>query len=299
MTIKMQDLLEAGVHFGHQTKRWNPKMKQFIYGAKAGIHIIDLEKTARALNRAMNVIYQFATEGKTILFVSTKSQTKDIIPEIIGQTGMPYMTVRWPGGFLTNFKTIKKRIKYRAKLESDINDEKSRQRFTKKEQLMKVRELMKLNITFDGAKDMTDLPEAVFVMDTIHDSIAVKEANKLGLPVFAICDTNSDPDDITYPIPANDDAIKSLRLIIQMAADTIQEGRKAKPKEKAVPAPVKKAAKPADKPIDKLEIPKEAIEEKDIEVAKQPLLKKSKVVEKKEVDKKEVEKKTTKPSPKK
>lgn len=259
MSIKMQDLLEAGVHFGHQTKRWNPKMNSYIYGAKAGIHIIDLEKTAKALNRAMNVIYQYAAEGKTLLFVSTKSQTKELLPEIIGQTGMPYMTVRWPGGFLTNFKTIKKRIKYRAKLEGEINDEKLREKFTKKEQLMKVRELMKLNVTFDGAKDLNEVPDAVFVIDTLHDNIAIKEANKLGLPVFAICDSNSNPDEITFPIPANDDAIKSLRLILQMTADTIQEGRRAKPKE-SKPAP---QANKSQKPIDNIEVPKEVIEEKE------------------------------------
>jgi len=240
-------------------------MRSFLFGAKAGIHILDLEQTARALNAVLPVIQQFAREGKVILFVSTKAQTKEILPEIIGPTGMPYMTVRWPGGFITNFRTMKRRIQYRAQLEKELVDPEMAKRYTKKERLMKSRELQKLNFLFAGTKDLLTPPDAVFVVDTVHDRIALHEARVAKLPVFAFCDTNSDPEIVTFPIPANDDAVKSVRLLLSLIAEAIALGRKEKPKEETAAA-APRAASPADR----LQVPAEAIAEKDA-AAKPPV----------------------------
>lgn len=254
MQITMQDLLEAGCHFGHRTQKWNPKMKKFIYGAKAGIHIIDLEQTAHALNRALGAVKKAVSEGQTLLFVSTKSQTANILPEKALACGMPYVSTRWLGGLLTNFSTVKRRIKHYRDLE-EARDTGALEKYTKKEVILFERELAKLDKLFHGVKELRALPDMIFVADPLRDQLAVKEANILGIPVVAICDTNSDPSQIDYPIPANDDAIKSLELLLGLVSAVVSENFKPRAKKENRPenapaaapkAPAKVEIKAAD-----------------------------------------------------
>jgi len=258
MKITMQEMLSCGVHFGHQTRRWNPKMKKYIYARKSGIHIFDLEKTAHSLNKALTFLKKQAAEGKTILFVSTKSQTKTLLPEEAQKANMPYIEKRWLGGFLTNFKTIKKRIKHLNDLESK-KEAGEFEKYTKKEGLLLDREINKLNELLGGVKNLTELPDVLFIIDTIRDHTAVLEAKKLGIPVVAIVDSNSDPDLIDYPIPGNDDAIRSLKLLVGTVASIIADGKKLAPK--TTPKPVKQKTE-KEKAVEKIEVKKENKAEK-------------------------------------
>lgn len=222
--VEVAELLAAGCHFGHLTRRWNPKMRAYIFMERNGIHIIDLMKTRILLEEACNAIANIAAEGKRILFVGTKKQAKDVIREEAVRTGEFYVSERWLGGSLTNFTTIRKSVKRLTnieKMESDGTFDK----ITKKEGLFLQREKEKLNNVLSGVVDMTRLPGALFVVDVKKEAIAVKEANRLSIPVFAIMDTNCDPDGIDYVIPANDDAIKSVQVITKAFADAVLEGK--------------------------------------------------------------------------
>ena len=225
---QLKELLEAGVHFGHQSSRWNPKMKRFIFAERTGIHIIDLKKTLNALQEAQRAVREVTLNGDRVLFVCTKRQLRLIIEQDATQCNGFYVTERWLGGMLTNFTTIRKQIRRLKELERGL-DEGAYEFYTKKEQLMLARERDKLVKYLGGVKDMGRLPGAIFVVDAKKEMIAVKEANKLGLPVIAITDTNADPDVIDYPIPGNDDAIRSVSVITKAIADAIESARRELP----------------------------------------------------------------------
>jgi small subunit ribosomal protein S2 len=221
--VDMKQLLESGVHFGHQTRRWNPKMKPYIFGARNGIHIIDLQKTVRLIKTAYDFLTRTVAEGYAILFVGTKKQAHDSIIEESERCGMFYIVNRWLGGTLTNFQTIRKSIGRLKELEA-MKQDGSINRYTKKEVLNMEKELFKLEKNLGGIKNMDELPGAVFVVDPKKERIAVREARKLGIPVVAIADTNCDPDEIDFIIPGNDDAIRAIRLICSKVADAAIEG---------------------------------------------------------------------------
>ena len=221
--IPLKSLLEAGAHFGHQTKRWNPKMKPFIFAARNGIHIIDLQKTTAGLTTAYNYVTETVAGGGRILFVGTKKQAQDVISEEAGRAGQLYITQRWLGGTLTNFSTMRKRLRYLNDLESQ-RDRGEFGKLTKAEGLKLEQEIEKLNRVFAGLKTMERLPSALFIVDPHKEDLAVKEAVKVGIPVVAMVDTNCDPDPINYIIPCNDDAIRSIRLITSKIADAAAEG---------------------------------------------------------------------------
>ena len=222
--VTMKDLLECGVHFGHQTRRWNPKMKKFIFGVRKNIYIIDLQKTLRYFRKTYQIVVDAAAEGKTILFVGTKKQARNSIREAAESCGMPYVDNRWLGGMLTNFQTIQKSIR---KLEAIKQMEENGQLnlLTKKEALMLLRKKEKLESYFGGIKDMKELPDMLFIIDAARENTAVLEARRLGIPVIAPLDTNCDPDLIDYPIPGNDDAIRSIQLFCKEIAAAINEGK--------------------------------------------------------------------------
>lgn len=224
MNISMRDMLAAGVHFGHQTRFWNPKMSPFIFGARNKIHIINLERTVPAFNQALNELGNMAQAGKKVLFVGTKRAAAETIREQAFRVGMPYVDQRWLGGMLTNYKTIRQSVKRLHDLEAQAGDG-TFELLTKREALSKQRTLEKLERSIGGIKDMGGLPDALFVVDVMHEHIAVEEANKLGIPVFGIVDTNSDPDGVDFVIPGNDDAIRAIRLYVTAVADAIQDGR--------------------------------------------------------------------------
>ena len=221
--INMKQLLEAGVHFGHQTRRWNPKMKPYIFGARNGIHIIDLQKTVRLIRIAYDFIVRTVADGYPLLFVGTKKQGHESVVEESERCGMFYVVNRWLGGTLTNFQTIKKSIARLKELEQ-MKEDGSINRYTKKEILKMDKELFKLERNLGGIKNMDELPGAVFVVDPKREKIAVREAKKLGIPVIAIADSNCDPDEIDFIIPGNDDAIRAIRLICSKVADAAIEG---------------------------------------------------------------------------
>jgi len=221
--INMKELLEAGVHFGHQTRRWNPKMKPYIFGARNGIHIIDLQKTVRLFKTAYEFIVRTVSEGYPVLFVGTKKQGHDSIVEESERCGMFFIVNRWLGGTLTNFQTIKKSIKRLKDIER-MKEDGSINRYTKKEILKMEKELFKLERNLGGIKDMDELPGAIFVVDPKREKIAVKEGRKLGIPVIAIADSNCDPDEIDFILPGNDDAIRAIRLFCSKIADACIEG---------------------------------------------------------------------------
>jgi small subunit ribosomal protein S2 len=223
----MKELLEAGVHFGHQTKRWNPKMKPYIFGARNGIYIIDLQKTVRLFKNAYNFIVEATKAGETVLFVGTKKQAQDSVAEEAQRCGMFYVNQRWLGGMLTNFSTVKQSIDRLKRLDSMIADG-SIEAYTKKEALKLEKERQKLEKTLGGIKGMTRPPGVLFVIDPKNEEIAVNEAKKLGTQVVAIVDTNCDPDNINYVIPGNDDAIRAIRLLTSKVADAIIEGGQAR-----------------------------------------------------------------------
>ncbi|MBN2059972.1 MAG: 30S ribosomal protein S2 [Deltaproteobacteria bacterium] len=221
--INMKELLEAGVHFGHQTKRWNPKMKPYIFGSRNGIHIIDLQKTVNLFDNIYKFIIKIVSEGYAVLFVGTKRQAQTSVVEESERCGMFYVVNRWLGGTLTNFQTIKKSIARLKELEN-MKADGSINRYTKKEVLKMEKELIKLEKNLGGIKDMDELPGAIFIVDPKREHITVKEGKKMGIPVVAIADTNCDPDDIDYIIPGNDDAIRAIRLICSKIADACVEG---------------------------------------------------------------------------
>jgi small subunit ribosomal protein S2 len=225
--ITMKELLEAGVHFGHQTKRWNPKMKPYIFGARNGIYIIDLQKTVRLFKNAYNFVVETAQTGENILFVGTKKQAQDSVAEEAGRCNMFYVNQRWLGGMLTNFATVKQSIDRLKRIDAMFADG-SVELYTKKEALQLEKERQKLEKTLGGIKGMSRLPGALFVVDPKNEEIAVAEAKKLGIPVVAIVDTNCDPDFIDYVIPGNDDAIRAIRLLTSKMADAVNEGAQAR-----------------------------------------------------------------------
>jgi small subunit ribosomal protein S2 len=223
MEISMRDMLAAGVHFGHQTRFWNPQMAPYIYGARNKIHIINLEKTVPAFNEALRELRNMASRGNKILFVGTKRAASKVIREQSSRVGMPYVDRRWLGGMLTNYKTIRQSVKRLQDLEAQ--DEAGKFAYlTKREALQKRRLMEKLELSLGGIKNMGGLPDALFVVDVQHEDIAISEANKLGIPVFGVVDTNSDPTGVDFVIPGNDDAIRAIRLYITAAADAISEG---------------------------------------------------------------------------
>ncbi len=223
-TVTIKQLLEAGAHFGHQTSRWHPRMKSYIFTQRNGIHIIDLEQTVGMLDRACDFVRQVVAEGGNILFVGTKKQAQDIIEEEAKRCGMYYVNQRWIGGVLTNFATIQARIDYLVRLE----DQQARgdfSRLPKKEALKLGEEILRLNRQVGGFKEMTSLPAALFIVDPVKETIALAEAKRVGIPVIAVVDTNCNPDYIDYPIPANDDAIKAIKLMCSKIADSVIEAK--------------------------------------------------------------------------
>ena len=223
-TASMIELLEAGVHFGHQTQFWNPKMKPYIYGARNGIYVIDLRKTTDLLDRAYELVRDYAAKGKNVLFVGTKKQAADVVAEEAARSGAYYINRRWLGGMLTNFETIRGRVNKLKELEEFINNGYV-DKLPKKEVAQLNRQLAKLSKTLGGIKDMRGLPDLIFIVDQAKEEIAIKEANKLGIPVICLADTNANPDGIDYIIPGNDDAIRSIKLITSKLADAVLEGK--------------------------------------------------------------------------
>lgn len=269
-TPSLQELLEAGVHFGHQVRRGHPRMRPYIYGARDGVHIIDLTQSDKYLKEACEFVYNLGKEGKILLFVGTKKQARPIVEELAKKLGTPYLVERWIGGFLTNFEEIQKNIK----VLKDLKEQKEKgnlSKYTKKEQLLLDRKIAKLEKDFAGVMDLTVLPNALFVTDAVSENTAVKEANKMKIKVVAIADSNSDPSQIDYPIPGNDDAIKSIKILVETVAGAYEEGKKEAGKEAA------KLAKKADK-----EAAKKAEEEIDEEL-KEEVAKAEEMVEKEAV----------------
>jgi small subunit ribosomal protein S2 len=221
----VKQLLEAGVHFGHQKKRWNPKMKKYIFGDRSGIYIIDLEKTEECINKAKDFLLELTSKGEFVLFVGTKKQAQEVILKEALRCGMYYVTERWPGGLLTNFATIKKSINRLKDIET-MKEDGTFQRLTKKEGARLDKELDKLNKNFAGIVKMERMPKAIFIVDTKKEETAVREANRLSIPIIGLIDTNSNPDLVDYPIPGNDDATKSIGTIAAIMADAVIEGRK-------------------------------------------------------------------------
>jgi small subunit ribosomal protein S2 len=237
MTVSIKDLLETGVHFGHQTKRWNPKMKKFIFTARSGIYIIDLQKTLQSIEIACQKIKETVAGDQSLLFVGTKKQAQEVVKEEALRCGAFYVTERWLGGMLTNFQTIRLNVKRLKDLERTREDG-TFDKLTKKEVLKLEKEMAKLEKVLGGIKEMSRLPGLLFVVDTKKERIPVAEANKLGIPIIAIIDTNSDPDPIDFPIAANDDAIKSIKVITHQIAEAALEARKLKEEAKKTQAEV-------------------------------------------------------------
>ncbi|OLO09231.1 30S ribosomal protein S2 [Salinicola sp. MH3R3-1] len=228
--VNMRDLLKAGAHFGHQTRYWNPKMGQYIFGARNKIHIINLEHTLPALLEATSVVEKMASSSNKILFVGTKRSASKIIKQEANRVGQPFVNHRWLGGMLTNFKTIRQSIKRLRELES-MREDGTFEKLTKKEVLMATREQDKLERSIGGIKDMGGLPDALFVIDVDHERIAINEANKLGIPVIGVVDTNSNPDGVDYVIPGNDDSIRAIQIYVQAIADACGKAKEGNPDE--------------------------------------------------------------------
>jgi len=221
--ITIRQLLDSGVHFGHQTRRWNPKVKRFILTERSGIHVIDLQQSLEYIDRAYDFAKDLVAHGGTVLFVGTKKQAQEAISEQATRVGQPYVNERWLGGLLTNFQTVTKRLGRMKELE-EINYDDTTQGYTKKELLLKKRELNKLHKSLGGIRNMQKTPSALWVVDPLREHLAIDEAKKLGIPVIGILDTNADPDDFAYPIPGNDDAIRSVALLTKVIADAVAEG---------------------------------------------------------------------------
>lgn len=295
--VELVQLIQSGAHFGHLTRRWNPKMKPYIFMEKNGIHIIDLKKTQMMLEEAAEKLNQFVSEGKSVLFVGTKKQAKSVIEKEARKCGANWVSERWLGGMLTNFATIRKSVKRLQNIEKQETDG-TFDKITKKEILFLSRERDKLKNVLEGVESMNKLPGALFIVDIRKESIAVKEAKKLNIPVFAIVDTNCDPDEIDYMVPANDDAVKTVELITRRMADAVVEGQ-AKLKEK-------RAEEAAEKERIKKEREKEAEEERkkseveqaekgkeEADVVKEARIKSDVKDKKKKTEKKKTEKKRT------
>jgi small subunit ribosomal protein S2 len=233
--VKVQDLLDAGVHFGHQTRRWNPKMKPFIFMERNGIYIIDLDKTMESFALVREAIQKIVGAGESVLFVGTKKQAKDILVEEAGRCGMYHVTERWLGGMLTNFQTIRQSIRYLRNLERMAEDG-TMEKLSKKEASRLSKARGKLEKTFSGIKEMHRLPGLVFILDTKREHIAVRECQRLGIPSVGIVDTNADPDEVTYPVPGNDDAIRAIRLYTRFMSDAVLAARASAPPPEARPA---------------------------------------------------------------
>ena len=244
--VTMKELLEAGVHFGHQTKRWNPKMKPYIFGARNGIYIIDLQKTVRMFKTAYDFLRETVGAGGSVLFVGTKKQAREAIYEEANRCEMFYVHNRWLGGMLTNFQTVKKSID-RLNYLNTIQNDGTIELFPKKERLKLAKERVKLDSTLGGIQNMTRPPQALFVIDTKNEAIAVREGRRLGIPIVAVIDTNCDPDEIDYPIPGNDDAIRAIRLITSRMANACLEGRALLEERKRAANDKAEETKPEDK----------------------------------------------------
>ena len=229
--IQIKDLIDSGVHFGHLTRKWNPNMSNYIYSEKNGIHIINLYKTSAKLNEACEALKKIASTGRKILFVATKKQAKDIVSELMNDINMPFITERWPGGMLTNFITIRKAVKKMASIDRMKKDG-TFETLSKKERLQVERNRSKLEKNLGSISDMTRLPGALFVVDVKRENIAVKEAHKLKIPIFAMVDTNSDPRNIDFPIPSNDDASKAIKKILNIVVQAIKAGLELRQNEK-------------------------------------------------------------------
>ena len=281
-TIELTHLIEAGAHFGHLTRRWNPKMKPFIFMEKNGIHIIDLKKSLGYLNQAYQEMVEVVSQGGSILFVGTKKQAKGVIESEAKRCGMNWVSERWLGGMLTNFSTIRKSVKRLQNIEKQETDG-TFEKITKKERLFLTRERDKLKKILEGVETMSKLPSAIFVVDIKKEDIAVKEAKRLNIPVFAIVDTNCDPDDINYLVPANDDAVKTIELIVKHMADAAVEGQ-AKFKEK-------KAEEVAERERTRKEHQEETAQDEEKKVSKKHLKKREKKEEEISEEKKESESK--------
>ncbi|MGM0650185.1 MAG: 30S ribosomal protein S2 [Bacteroidota bacterium] len=249
------ELLEAGVHFGHLKRKWNPNMAPYIFMERNGIHIIDLHKTVVKLDEAASAAKQIAKSGRKILFVATKKQAKDIVTEHVKNIKMPYITERWSGGTLTNFPTIRRAVKKMQSIDKQLNDGTFEQ-LSKRERLQIERQRAKLEKTLGSISDLTRLPAALFAVDVSKEHIAVHEANKLDIPVFGIVDTNSNPLNVDFPIPANDDASKSIDLVMKVICDAIQEGREERKAEKEKATPEKDTEKGKEKKQQKTERPR-------------------------------------------
>jgi len=245
--VSMKQLLEAGVHFGHQTRRWNPKMAEFIYMERNGIYIIDLQKTVKKLEEAYNFVRSLAENGESVLFVGTKKQAQDAVREEAARVGMFFVNARWLGGMLTNFKTMRTRIERLAQLRK-MQDDGTFDMLPKKEVIKLTNEISKLEKYLGGVKDMKKLPGALFVIDPRKEHNAIAEARKLGIPIVAIVDTNCDPDEVDYIIPGNDDAIRAIRLISATMANAVQEGRQGADVDVFAPEQAESEAAPAAAP---------------------------------------------------
>lgn len=221
--VSIQTLLDAGAHFGHQTRRWNPKMAPYIFGSRGDIYIIDLKQTLYGLDSAYSFVRELAKNGGTILFVGTKKQAQEAVSDAANRCGMPYVNARWLGGMMTNFKTIRTRVQRMEKLEA-MQADGSMDLLPKKEQILLGKELAKLQMNLNGIRNLHRTPDAIFVIDTTRENIAINEAKRLNIPVVALLDTNCDPDEVEYGIPANDDAIRSVKLIAEFIADAVVAG---------------------------------------------------------------------------
>ena len=248
-TVSMRDMLQAGVHFGHQTRFWNPKMGQYIFGSRNKVHVINLEHTVPAFNDALALLRSHAAKGNQVMFVGTKRAAQKIVKEQAERAGMPFVSHRWLGGMLTNYKTIRDSIRRFRELEAQSADG-TFEKLTKKEALMRSRTMEKLETSIGGIKDMNGLPDVLFVIDVDHERIAINEANKLGIPVIGIVDTNSDPDGVDHVIPGNDDSIRAIRLYAAAAADAVLEGKAAAGKGGAKDEFVEEVAAPAEAPAE-------------------------------------------------
>jgi len=255
-----QELLDAGVHFGHLKRKWNPAMAPYIFMERNGIHIIDLEKTIVKIEEAAAAMKQIARSGKKILFVATKKQAKEIVAERVKKVNMPYVTERWPGGMLTNFPTIRKAVKKMGNIDKMATDG-TFNNLSKREKLQVTRQRAKLEKNLGSIVDLTRLPSALFIVDVCKERIAVKEAKRLGIPVFAMVDTNSDPSDIEFPIPANDDASKSISLIVGLLCDAIEEGLNERKLEKDKEPAAQRERKVTRKNLETKDLPDSVIED--------------------------------------
>jgi len=244
---QFEDLLKAGCHFGHLKRKWNPKMAPYIFMEKNGIHILDLQKTAVKMDESAAALKQIAKSGRKILFVATKKQAKQIISDVVGGVNMPYVAERWPGGMLTNFPTIRKAVKKMTSIDKMMKDSSSWDNLSKREKLQITRQRAKLGKVLGSIVDLTRLPAALFVVDVLKEKIAVREAQRLGIPVFAIVDTNSDPSGLDFIIPANDDASESIKLIVGEMCDAIAEGLNERKSEKDKDSSYKKDQKTKSK----------------------------------------------------